>query len=352
MDILWRIYPASSPPAKLRVVAVRPLTDRAVHFEAIDEIDAYYRAATSNLDVAIPRRRPPEPRVIAATFAEVPVRIGTAGAVELTISLATAGDWRGAGAFHAPVAEAIWDDAAARQAVVDTPRGDDTVTLYRNDGTWAETRVWDGVAWRPAPRRHDGTVLADQTVHGDAIAPRSVTADKPSVQDLSAITAELGTITVDRAHITDGAIDSAKFADAIQNDHFEPGQRGWRIQRDGRAEFNNPVLSRQLQVDSSSLDLRAIRVRRTTGPAIAASWIVETARSIDAWDGARWTYLATAGLDNTSVESEDGDPTDALFGVQATALALTRRGGGQRLRLKLDLWTQKVIAVRPKSGET
>ena len=143
---------------------VRPLTERAVRFEAIDEVGAYYRAATSDLDVAIPRRRPPEPRIIAATFAEVPVRIGTAWAVELTISLATAGDWRGgevyaddggqarrvvalaAGAFHAPVAEAIWDDAVARQAVVDTPRGDDTVTLYRDDGSWAQTRVWDDVA--------------------------------------------------------------------------------------------------------------------------------------------------------------------------------------------------------------
>ncbi len=100
MDILWWIYPASSPPAKLRVVADRPLTDKAVRFEVIDEVDAYYRAATSDLDVAIPRRRPPEPRVIAATFAEVPVRIGTAWAVELTISLATASDWRG-GKVHA-----------------------------------------------------------------------------------------------------------------------------------------------------------------------------------------------------------------------------------------------------------
>ncbi len=208
--------------------------------------------------------------------------------------------------------------------MVDRPQGDDTVTLYRNDGTWAETRVWDDMAWRPAPRRHDGAVLVDQTVQGDAIAPRSVTADKLSVQDLSAITAELSTITVDRAHITDGAINSAKFADTIQSDGFEAGQRGWRIERSGRAEFNDVVISRQIQADSGSLDLRAIRVRRTKGPAIAGSWIVETARSIDAWDGAQWTYLATAGLDNTSIESEDDDPTDALFGVQATALALTR----------------------------
>ena len=398
MDILWRIYPASSPPAKLRVVEVRSLTDRAVRFKAIDEIHAYYRAATSDLDVAIPRCRPPESRVIAATFAEVPVRIGTAWAVELTISLATAGDWRGgevyaddggqtrcvatlaagateaawlvrrpgeiavtavpgaasapagpsfttthavagggrdAGAFHAPVAEAIWDDAAARQAVVDRPRSDDTVTLYRDDSTWAETRVWDDTAWRPAPRRHDGAVLADWTVHADTIAPRSVTVDKLSVHDLSAIAAELGSITVDRAHIADGAITSAKFADTIQSDPFEPGRHGWWIQRDGRAEFNDIVLSRQLQADSGSLDLRAIQVRRTTQPAIAASWIVETSVTISAWDGTNNTYLATAGLANIAVTAKPGDPPDVLFGVQATVLPLTIWSGLQVLRLKL-----------------
>ena len=416
MDILWRIYPASSPPAKLRVVAVRPLSDRLFRFEAIDEVEAYYRVATSNLNVAIPRRRPPEPHVLAATFAEVPLRIGTGWAVELTVSLATAGDWRGgevyaddggrnrlvatlaagaaeaswlvrrpgritvtvvpgsagapagpaytatydvtgggrdAGDFHAPVGRAIWDAAAAREAVADGPRDDDTVTLYRDDGSWAETRVWDGVAWRPVPRRYDGAVLADHTVHGDALALQSVTADKLAVNDLSAISADLGTIMVDGAHIADGAIDSAKIGDVIQSDGFEPGQSGWRIQRDGRAEFYGVVFSRQLQVDSGSLDLRAIQVRRTAQPAIAASWFVETARRIDAWDGARWTYLATAGLDNARVHAgHRDDPPDVLWGVQVTVLPLTIWSGPQVLRLKLDLWTQRVGAVSPTTGET
>ena len=242
--------------------------------------------------------------------------------------------------------------SAAREVVADGPRSDDAVTFYRDDGSWAETRVWDDVAWRPAPRRHDGAVLVDQTVHGDAIAPRSVTADKLAVNDLSAITADLGTIMVDSAHIADGAVDSAKIGDVIQSDNFEPGRRGWRIERSGRAEFNDAVLSRQIQADSGSLDLRAIRVRRTAQPAIAASWIVETARSIDAWSGARWTYLATAGLSNTSIEADEDDPPDVLWGVQATVLPLTIWSGPQVLRLKLDLWTQRVSAVRPRSGET
>ena len=187
-------------------------------------------------------------------------------------------------------------------------------------------------------------------VQGDAIAPRSVTADKLSVHDLSAIAAELGSITVDRAYIADGAVDSAKIADTIQSDPFEPGRRDWRIERDGRAEFNDVVLSRQIQVDSGSL--AALQVRRTAQPAIAARWIVETSVPSSAWDGANNTYLATVGLDNTSVNANEGDPPDVLFGAQATVLPLTIRSGPQVLRLKLDLWTQKAVAVRAARGGT
>ena len=189
-------------------------------------------------------------------------------------------------------------------------------------------------------------------VQGDAIAPRSVTADKLSVHDLSAIAAELGLITVDRAYIADGAVDSAKIADTIQSDPFEPGRRDWRIERDGRAEFNDVVLSRQIQVDSGSLGLAPLQVRRTAQPAIAARWIVETSVPTSAWDGANNTYLATAGLDNTSVNANEGDPPDVLFGVQATVLPLTIRSGPQVLRLKLDLWTQKAVAVCAARGGT
>ncbi len=73
---------------------------------------------------------------------------------------------------------------------------------------------------------------------------------------------------------------------------------------------------------------------------------------ISAWGGAHNTYLATAGLANASVTASEGDPPDVLFGVQATVLPLTIWSGPQVLRLKLDLWTQKVIAVRPTTGET
>ena len=120
---------------------------------------------------------------------------------------------------------------------------------------------------------------ADRTVHANTIAPRSVKADKLSVQDLSAI--------------ADGTIDSAKIADTIQSAPFEPGRRGWWIERDGRAEFNDVVISRQLQVDSVSLGLAALQVPRTAQPAITVSWIVAT--SADLRLGRRTQHLSRHG---------------------------------------------------------
>ena len=82
-------------------------------------------------------------------------------------------------------------------------------------------------------------------------------------------------------------------ADTIQSDPFEPGRRGWRIERDSRAESNEVVILRQLQVDSVSLGLAALQVPRTAQPAIAASWIVET--SADLRLGRREQHLSRHG---------------------------------------------------------
>ena len=98
----------------------------------------------------------------------------------------------------------------------DTAQSGADVTLHRTSGPKPE----------PGAPPHGGAVLADRTAHADTVAPRSVTAEKLSVHDLSAIAAELGSITVDHAYIADGAIDSTKIADTIQSDPFEPGRRG------------------------------------------------------------------------------------------------------------------------------
>ena len=108
LDTLWRLYDASLPPVRARIVAVEPATDRRVRFAAIDEVEAYYDAATADLSAPLPALTRRAPRVLGITFAEALVRVGAGFAVEIEVALATAGDWRGG------VVRASVDDAPLR----------------------------------------------------------------------------------------------------------------------------------------------------------------------------------------------------------------------------------------------
>ncbi len=95
LDTLWRFYPGDAPPARVRIVAMEPTAEGRVRIEAIDEVEAYYRAATSDLTVPLPMvgRRPP--RVLHIALSETLIRIGNGFAVEIAAALTVAGDWRG-----------------------------------------------------------------------------------------------------------------------------------------------------------------------------------------------------------------------------------------------------------------
>ena len=108
LDTLWRLYDESAPPARARIVAVEPASDRRVRFSAIDEAAAYHAAATADLTAPFPALSPRAPRVLAVTFAETLVRVGAGYAVEIAAALTVAGDWRGG------VVRAAVDDAPAR----------------------------------------------------------------------------------------------------------------------------------------------------------------------------------------------------------------------------------------------
>ncbi len=108
LDTLWRLYDTDAPPARVRIVAVEPASDRRVRFVAIDEVDAYHAAASDDLTAPFPLRAARPPRVLAAAFAETLVRVGAGFAVELQAALTVAGDWRGG------VVRAAVDDGPAR----------------------------------------------------------------------------------------------------------------------------------------------------------------------------------------------------------------------------------------------
>lgn len=120
-DILWRHYDVGSPPDKARIVARRPIDATRVRVEAIDEVDAYYQAATSDLTVDLGVHLSHVPRVVAHRIVELRVPAGGGWVTMLELVLTVRGDWQGAviragpdGAPVVPVATLTGGATAAR----------------------------------------------------------------------------------------------------------------------------------------------------------------------------------------------------------------------------------------------
>ena len=94
VDVLWRLYAADAPPARVRVVAVEPSADGRFRFEALDEVAEYHAAADSDLSVPLPPVRRAPGRAVAVHVSERAVRVGAGYATEVTVALTVAGDWR------------------------------------------------------------------------------------------------------------------------------------------------------------------------------------------------------------------------------------------------------------------
>ena len=121
-DVVWRLYRADETPLKVRIVAVEPLSAERFRIAAIDEVDAYHAAATSDLDVDLPAIRTHRPRILDISVSETLIRVGRSFAVQIEAALTVAGDWRGG------VVRAHVDDEPDRQ--VARLAADDTVARW------------------------------------------------------------------------------------------------------------------------------------------------------------------------------------------------------------------------------
>ena len=200
-------------------------------------------------------------------------------------------------------------------------------------------------------------IIAAGAVSAAAIQSGAVTADKINVNNLAAISANLGSIQVGSANIADGAITSAKIvngaitnakiSNVIQSNNFVTGDggTGWRIDKNGTAEFNNVIIRRQIEVASGTVNVGnftpSSTVMLANGPG-KTEFVLTTPIPMTAWQGAKKTYLATAGMTGTVSTLNS---SDCYWGWTAEVLPLTKWSGNQSLRLKLDFWGNHITNV-------
>ena len=148
LDILWRHYAASSPPLRVKVVAVEPRSETEVQIEAIDEVPAYYAAATSDLTVDLPALHRAWPAVTGIRVGERLVKAGDFDVVEIVATLAVEGDWRGG------TVTASLDGGPARTVAQLGPGELEARWVEPPEGTLT-IRAVPGSAAAPAGRAHE-----------------------------------------------------------------------------------------------------------------------------------------------------------------------------------------------------
>lgn len=211
--------------------------------------------------------------------------------------------------------------------------------------------------------RIDATnILLNGSVSAPLISAGAITADKIAANAVNATKIAAGTIAAGSAIIADGAITSAKIADAaitnakigdvIQSSNFSTGASGWRIRKDGSAEFNGPVISRQLEVDTGTFTLpSSISAFNSSAIAEVATYWIETNTASSSWTGTRETFMALVGREgsngtvfasNTNINSQ---PQNILWGWQAEVVPFTRWSPPPRLFIKVTLHTRLVTSL-------
>jgi hypothetical protein len=175
----------------------------------------------------------------------------------------------------------------------------------------------------------------------------SITSAK--IADAAITSAKIGDAAITSAKIQDAAITSAKIGETLESQSFISGSSGWQIKQDGSAEFNNVVLSRQMQVDSGSYaisDNSSIGNRSSLGESL--TYYIETNTASSAWSGAKETFLVLVGGGGevrALTSQVTSDPSIVQWGWTGEVLPITRWSGNQRLWIKVVFHTRKITEL-------
>lgn len=178
-----------------------------------------------------------------------------------------------------------------------------------------------------------GAVVSDAAFIADkfAIVGPGDTPETPFVvyttpQVIDGITYQPGVYT-DKIVIREASIGSAQIQDTIQSNNFVAGQAGWRIQKDGAAEFNAPVISRQIVLNEGSFTLAGQNLNDGDELKFINSGIIMGRDDI--YRAAERTVLVRAAITSLASGPSNIDGLNAFSGIEANVLGGFRWSGFQ-----------------------
>ncbi|WP_101340316.1 hypothetical protein [Cereibacter azotoformans] len=105
--------------------------------------------------------------------------------------------------------------------------------------------------------------------------------------------------------VPNASITNAKIGNEIQSNNFVAGSSGWRIRKDGLAEFDSVIIRRNMRVATGTFSIDWTR----PGVASTGDWDrsgeVDTGHPAPLWSELKKVYIATLGLTNDAVATAD-----------------------------------------------
>lgn len=150
------------------------------------------------------------------------------------------------------------------------------------------------------------------------------------------------------------------FEDDLKSTTYVPNSLGWRIRKNGYAEFQNLTIGRDLVKREGTLEIPTFTPGSSgqgEGPSNGlwvdgswaylgkTIWVRYTPESLDAWAGARSTYLCLVEQYSGGVSRLGSAGDDTYWGWKADVMPLTRWTGNQTLRLRIQFWHRHVTQV-------
>ena len=262
--------------------------------------------------------------------------------IEPVSSLPAAGDFAGQQVFLTTNGKLYrWTGSAWVLTIAASDAGDLT-------GQITGTQISDNAV--TAPKILAGTITGNKitanTITGGLLSTAGIITSSAQINDGLITNAKIGNLAVNAAKIQDGQVTNAKIGNTIQSTNYSAGSSGWRILKSGSAEFNGVVISRQLLVDSGTLNVGSASITPVSFGFTQSifQYVESTNVSISSWAGSQKTYLCNVGVSG-SVSAPSSAVPNVYWGWTGEILPLTRWSGNQTLRLKLVFWTRNINGV-------
>jgi hypothetical protein len=262
--------------------------------------------------------------------------------IEPVSSLPAAGDFAGQQVFLTTNGKLYrWTGSAWVLTIAASDAGDLT-------GQITGTQISDNAITAPkiSANTITGNKIVANTITGGLLSTAGIITSAAQINDGLITNAKIGNAAITTAKISDGQVTNAKIGNTIQSTNYSAGSSGWSINKNGSAEFNGVVISRQLLVDSGTLNVGTFSLTPVSfGFTQSAFQYVESSNvSISAWGGSQKTFLCNVGVSG-SISAPSSAVPNVYWGWTGEVLPLTRWSGNQTLRLKLVFWTRNVNNV-------